>query len=263
MGCPKLYEDWVFLRGGEKHLLFPRKPREKNRSRSAPAEMDGGEWNLYAMVGNDPVDGWDYLGNMSKKEAIGGLETGIGAMNDYNVFISAGTGVLKAFAKPKSACATVYKALADEDKKLRDADYDEITEVDENGNCKFDCSQFGHVSGGPGYDICLNDILTSSPWGPRLANLFARYIARFDEAIKKACEEKKKAACKCAKWIGNKYKKDVESGILPKKSKKDFDDYVNKIDKLRRDYLSRSSITTPLPRGYIKKKARDQEKRYW
>jgi RHS repeat-associated protein len=43
MGCPKLYEGWVFLRGGggETHPLFPRKPREKNRSRSAPAEMDG------------------------------------------------------------------------------------------------------------------------------------------------------------------------------------------------------------------------------
>ena len=40
MGCPKLHEGWVFLRGGEKHLLFPRFPREKNRSRSAPAEMD-------------------------------------------------------------------------------------------------------------------------------------------------------------------------------------------------------------------------------
>jgi hypothetical protein len=41
MGCPKLKtEGWVFLRSGEKHLLFPRKPREKNRSRSAPAEMD-------------------------------------------------------------------------------------------------------------------------------------------------------------------------------------------------------------------------------
>ena len=40
MGCSKLYEGWFFLRGGEKHLLFPRKPREKNRSRSAPAEMD-------------------------------------------------------------------------------------------------------------------------------------------------------------------------------------------------------------------------------
>jgi hypothetical protein len=59
MGCPKLLEGWVFLRGGEKHLLFPRKPREKNRSRSAPAEMDGG-WNLYAMVGNDPVGRWDW-----------------------------------------------------------------------------------------------------------------------------------------------------------------------------------------------------------
>ena len=41
MGCLKLKtEGWVFLRGGEKHPLFPRKPREKNRSRSAPAEMD-------------------------------------------------------------------------------------------------------------------------------------------------------------------------------------------------------------------------------
>ena len=38
MGCPKLHEGWVFLRGGEKHLLFPRKPREKNRSRSARNE---------------------------------------------------------------------------------------------------------------------------------------------------------------------------------------------------------------------------------
>jgi RHS repeat-associated protein len=104
MGCPRLKtENWVFLRGGEKHLLFPRNPREKNRSRSAPAEMDDecpflfsseyldsetglvyynyryyspelGRWtkrdpieedggfNLYGMVGNDPVGRGDYLG---------------------------------------------------------------------------------------------------------------------------------------------------------------------------------------------------------
>jgi predicted SprT family Zn-dependent metalloprotease len=64
MGCLKLCEGWVFLRGGEKHLLFPRKPREKNRSRSAPAEMDGG-WNLYAMVGNDPVGRIEFRGMIS------------------------------------------------------------------------------------------------------------------------------------------------------------------------------------------------------
>jgi hypothetical protein len=62
MGCPKLKTgNWVFLRGGEKHLLFPRFPREKNRSRSAPAEMDGG-WNLYGFIGNDPVGRWDWRG---------------------------------------------------------------------------------------------------------------------------------------------------------------------------------------------------------
>ena len=62
MGCPKLKtENWVFLRGGEKHPLFPRKPREKNRSRSAPAEMDDGG-SLHGMVLNDPVDGWGLLG---------------------------------------------------------------------------------------------------------------------------------------------------------------------------------------------------------
>jgi hypothetical protein len=33
---------------------------EKNMSRFALAEMDG--WNLYAIVGNDPVGAWDYLG---------------------------------------------------------------------------------------------------------------------------------------------------------------------------------------------------------
>ena len=50
MGCPKLHEGWVFLRGGEKHLLFPRKPREKNRSRSAPAEMDDGNKNVVGLL---------------------------------------------------------------------------------------------------------------------------------------------------------------------------------------------------------------------
>jgi len=69
MGCLKLCEGWVFLRGGEKHPLFPRKPREKNRSRFAPAEMDGG-WNLYAMVGNDPVGRWDYGGLLLSSRPI-------------------------------------------------------------------------------------------------------------------------------------------------------------------------------------------------
>jgi len=53
MGCPKLQtEGWVFLRSGEKHLLFPRKPRGKNRSRTAPAEMDAGNENLDANGNN-------------------------------------------------------------------------------------------------------------------------------------------------------------------------------------------------------------------
>jgi len=68
MGCPKLYEDWRFVSAetaGRKrpYLFHP----EKNRSRSAPAEMDGG-WNLYAMVGNDPVGRWDLRGTESGKK---------------------------------------------------------------------------------------------------------------------------------------------------------------------------------------------------
>ena len=104
MGCPKLYEDWRFVSaetaGRKRPYLFH---REKNRSRSAPAEMDDdfeyrfsseyldsetnlvyynyryyspelgrwtkrdsieedGEFNLYAMVGNNTVDKFDMYG---------------------------------------------------------------------------------------------------------------------------------------------------------------------------------------------------------
>ena len=105
MGCPKLHEGWVFLRGGEKHPLFPRKPREKNRSRSASAEMDGG-WNLYGMVGNDPVGRWDWRGLveatvklLNDSGKIIASPDDIGISNDANIsggmFISPDTSKAK------------------------------------------------------------------------------------------------------------------------------------------------------------------------
>ena len=81
MGCPRLKtENWVFLRGGEKHLLFPRKPREKNRSRSAPAEMDDACPFLFSSEYLDSETGLVYynyryyspeLGRWTKRDPIG------------------------------------------------------------------------------------------------------------------------------------------------------------------------------------------------
>ena len=75
MGCPKLHEGWVFLRGGE-----------KNRSRSAPAEMDGG-WNLYAIVGNDPVGRWDIRGNNGNEVTCIRKSQTISAWKIFNVYV--------------------------------------------------------------------------------------------------------------------------------------------------------------------------------